>query len=124
MEVVRVQPKFSAGMTLELKGDPPIHYTFTNEPPKEVMDAYEQVVGNGLAKVAVSADMNIKDFGTGAGSMVTVSLTCNQDQQTLQTALNLAGQIARWYVKENRQLAENELNTIIEQKKLQPRNQY
>lgn len=108
-------------MTLEVKGHPAVHYTFTDEPPKEVMDAYEQVVGNGLAKVAVSTDMGIKDFGTGAGSMVTVSLTCNQDQQTMQTALSLAGQIARWYVKENRQLAENELNAIIEQKKMMQR---
>jgi hypothetical protein len=106
-------------MSIDMKGSPTVHYSFSNEPPKEVMDAYEQVVGNGLAKVAVSTDMGIKDFGTGAGSMVTVSLTCNQDQQTMQTALSLAGQIARWYVKENRQLAENELNVIIEQKKME-----
>ena len=122
MELVRVQPKFSAGMSLELKGQPAIHYTFTEDPPKELMDAYEQVAGNGLARVTVSTDMGIKDFGTGAGSMVTISLTCNQDQQTLQTAVGLAGQMARWYTKENRQLAENELNVIVEQKKLEAAN--
>lgn len=105
-------------MSLEMKGEPAIHYTFTEDPPKELMDAYEQVAGNGLARVTVSTDMGIKDFGTGAGSMVTISLACNQDQQTMQTALSLAGQMGRWFAKENRQLAENELNAIIEQKAL------
>jgi hypothetical protein len=76
-------------MSLEMKGQPAIHYTFTEDPPKELMDAYEQVAGNGLARVTVSTDMGIKDFGTGAGSMVTISLACNQDQQTMQSALNL-----------------------------------
>ena len=105
-------------MTLTLKGDPDINYTFNGEPPKEVMDAYEQVVGNGLAKVSVSADLSIKDFGTGASAMVSISLTCNQDLATMQTAVGLAGQMARWYAKENRQQAESELATIIEQKKI------
>jgi hypothetical protein len=122
MEVVRSLPRFSASMTLEVKGHPATNFTFAEEPPKEIMDAYEQVAGNGLARVTVSTDMGIKDFGTGAGSMVTISLACNQDQQTMQTALNLAGQLGRWFVKENRQLAENELNVIIEQKKLEAAN--
>lgn len=110
-------------MSVHLKGHPDTHFTFAEDPPKEIMDAYEQVAGNGLARVTVSTDMGIKEFGTGAGSMVTVSLTCNQDQQTMQTALSLAGQMARWFAKENRQLAENELNVIIEQKKLEAQNQ-
>lgn len=122
MEIHRELPRYSASMTIHLKGHPDTHLTFTEEPPKDIMDAYEQVVGNGLAKVSVSTDMGIKDFGTGAGSMVTISLSCNQDQQTMQNALSLAGQMGRWYAKENRQLAENELNTIIEQKKLEAQN--
>lgn len=122
MEIVRELPKYSASMTVHVKGHPDIHFTFTEEPPKDIMDAYEQVVGNGLAKVSVSTDMGIKEFGTGAGSMVTISIACNQDQQTMQTALHLAGQMGRWYAKENRQLAENELNTIIEQKKFEAQN--
>lgn len=122
MELVRVHPRFSASMSLEVKGQPAIHYTFKEDPPKELMDAYEQVAGNGLARVTVSTDMGIKEFGTGAGSMVTISLACNQDQQTMQNALNLAGQMGRWFAKENRQLAENELNVIIEQKKLEAAN--
>lgn len=118
MEVLDVLPKFNANMTVELKGSPTINLTYEGDVPKELMDEYQSLVGNGLAKVSVSADMGIKDFGTGAGSMVTVSLTCNQDQQTIQKALSLAGHVSRWFVKENRQIAENELNGIIEQKKL------
>ena len=121
MEVLDIQPKFNANMTVELKGSPGINLTYDGAVPKELMDEYQKLVGNGLAKVSVSADMGIKDFGTGAGSMVTVSLTCDQSGPVIQSALNLAGQVARWYVKENRQVAENELNQIIEQKKLNGR---
>jgi cyclopropane fatty-acyl-phospholipid synthase-like methyltransferase len=118
MEVISEFPKFSASMTVEVKGLPTVHLTSEDDVPKELMDEYQQIVGNALSKVSVSADMAIKDFGTGAGSMCTVTLTCGQDGVTLQRALVLAGQVARWYAKENRTVAEAELNTIIEQKKL------
>lgn len=117
MEVVRDLPKIFAGYTIEVKGQPAIHYTFNGDMPKEVMDAYEQVVGNGLARVSVSADMGIKDFGTGASAMVTISLTCNQDVKTLEKAVELASELARGYAMENRQRAENDLAPILQQKK-------
>jgi len=117
MSVVRDLPKISAGMTLEVKGHPAVHYTFSGELPKEVMDAYEQVVGNGLAKVSVSADMGIKEFGTGASAMVSISLTCNQDGKTIEQAVELASGLARGFAMENRQRAENELAPLIQQKK-------
>jgi hypothetical protein len=104
-------------MTLSVKGSPDINYTFTGEVPKELMDAYEQVVGNGLSRVSVSADMGIKDFGTGASAMVTITLTCNQDQNTIDRAVTLAAELARGYAMENRQRAENELAPILEQKR-------
>lgn len=117
MNVNKELPKISAGMSIEIKGQPSIHYTFTGDIPKEVMDAYEQVVGNGLARVSVSADMGIKEFGTGASAMVTVSLTCNQDIKTIETAVTLASELARGYALENRQRAEMELAPILQQKK-------
>jgi len=117
MSVVRDLPKISAGMTLKVKGHPAVHYTFSGELPKEVMDAYEQVVGNGLAKVSVSADMGIKEFGTGASAMVSISLTCNQDGKTIEQAVELASGLARGFAMENRQRAENELAPLIQQKK-------
>ena len=122
MNVVRELPKITAGMTLEVKGHPAINYTFSGDLPKEVMDAYEQVVGNGLARVSVSADMGIKDFGTGASAMVSISLTCNQDGATIEKAVGLASELARGFTMENRQRAENELAPIIEQKKIEAAN--
>ena len=113
----RESPKFTAVMTLEVKGSPAVHYIYDGEVPKELMDAYEAVVGNGLSKVSVASDMGIKEFGTGASSMVSVTLTCNQDEKTLETALGLAGTLARGWALENRQRAENELAPLIQQKK-------
>ena len=81
------------------------------------MDVYESVVGNGLAKVTVSADMSIKDFGTGASAMVAITLTCNQDEETIDRAVVLAADLARNFAMVNRQRAENELAPLIQQKK-------
>lgn len=84
--------------------------------PRNVMDELQQIVGNGLARVAISADMGIKDYGTGAGALATVSLTCNQDMKTLERAAELAGELARGFAQEQRQRAENELQSIIAQR--------
>lgn len=110
-------PKFYSGMSLVIPGEPDVHYSFTGEVPKEVMDAYQEVIGNGLARVSVSADMGIKDFGTGASAMVSISLTCGQDEQTLARAVYLAGNLARHFAHQNRQAAETELMGVIAQKK-------
>lgn len=81
--------------------------------PKEVMDEIQQIVGNGLARVTVSADFGIKDFGTGASAMCSVSLTCNQDNATIERAAKIAGDLARDLAQEQRQHAEEELQGII-----------
>ena len=77
------------------------------------MDAYQQVLGNAQARVSVSADVGAKEFGTGASSMVTVSLTCNQVQQTLLSAINLAGEMARWAAKDQLGKTETELQQML-----------
>jgi hypothetical protein len=121
--VQRQDPKFFMGMTIQIKDQPAIHYTYTGEVPKEIMDAYQQIVGNALARVSVSADMGIKDFGTGASAMVAVSLSCNQDGATIQQAIQMAGQLARGFANQQRAAAEAELEAIISQKKLAQENQ-
>ena len=115
IEVREDLPKFVAMMVIRAPGMDPITYTFEDLPPKEVMDEYQQLLGDCHARVTVSADMSLKDFGNGVSSMCTVSLTCNQDGNTIQRALGLAGHIARWYTKENRKLADDELKAVVAQ---------
>ena len=111
-------PKCSASMEIVVKSTGQvIRYNLEDEVPRSVMDAYQQVVGNGLAKVTVSADMSIKDFGTGASAMCAVTLSCNQDQQTIERAAQLAGELARGFAQENRARAERELQAIVDARK-------
>src|SRR4051812_29298488 len=86
-------PSFSIVCRCEAEGVPNTDFTYTGEVPKELMDAYQQVAGDGRARVSVSTDMGVKNFGNGASAMVNVSLTCNQDTATLQQALELAAQM-------------------------------
>lgn len=65
------------------------------------MDAYKEVVGDGLAKVSVSADFSLKDFGKGVSSMATVTLTCGQDEASILRAYQLAGELAREFAQQN-----------------------
>jgi hypothetical protein len=119
-EVFIEHPKFSAGMSLSQEKQPDIHFTFKEEVPKDIMDRFQQLVGNALARVSVSKDMGIKDFGTGASAMVTVSLTCNQDETTVAQAAELAAGAAGYYVNKFRSEAEGELQHLLEQRKLPP----
>ncbi len=80
----------------------------TEIPENYMLDA-RKLVGDGLARITVSADMALKEFGSGAGAMVSVSLTCNQDQDTIEKTIDLAGTIARQYAVEQHKLAEEEL---------------
>lgn len=78
------------------------------------MDEIQQIMGNGQARVTVSADFGIKEFGTGVSAMATVSLTCNQDTATIERAAKIAGDIARDIAQEQRQRAEREFQPVIE----------
>lgn len=93
---------------------PPESLIYTGEVPKELMDAYQQMVGDGNAGVSVSTDMGVKNFGSGVSAMVTVSLSCNQDQTTLQNALEMAAQMGRWYANKFRDEAEQSLKQNLE----------
>jgi uncharacterized protein YggE len=88
--------------------------------PKDIersyMDEIKQLIGDGQARVTVSADFGIKDFGTGASAMCSVSLTCGQDTQTIEKAAKLAGDMARDIAQEQRQRAEQELQAILSQR--------
>src|SRR5512140_1439035 len=55
----------------------------SDEVPEEIMAFADQVMGNGQARVAVTADFGMKDFGNGPSGSVTISLSCNQDDATI-----------------------------------------
>jgi predicted ATP-dependent serine protease len=88
----------------------------TKDIPRSVMDEITQLAGNGQAKVTVSADFGIKDYGTGASAMCSVSLTCNQDTKSIERAAQIAGELARDIAQEQRQRAEQDLNTLLTQR--------
>lgn len=85
-------------------------------PQGKAMDEYQKIRGDGSARVSVGTDMSSKDYGTGAGAMVSVTLSCNQDKDSIERAIELAGSLARAYCTEQRQLAEAEF-----QKEMQAR---
>lgn len=84
--------------------------------PRNYMDDIKALVGDGQARVTVSADFGIKDYGTGASAMASVSLTCNQDTASIERAARLAGDMARDIAQEQRQRAENELQALLGQR--------
>lgn len=57
-------------------------------------DYYKSLIGDGLAKISVGADLGEKDFGNGGGVIVNVTLTCDQSAEKIQAAIGLAHQVA------------------------------
>lgn len=49
-----------------------------------------EIIGDGNAKVTQSIEINDTAFGAGVKLMGSVSVTCNQDDGTIQVALQLA----------------------------------
>jgi hypothetical protein len=80
---------------------------------RRVMDEIQKLVGDGKARITVSADFGVKEYGTGAGAMCSVSLTCNQDLKTIEQAAKLAGDLARDIAQEQRARADMELQAVI-----------
>lgn len=62
-------------------------------------DHFEELIGNGDAKVSVSLNMKDSSYGTGFGAHVTVTLTCNQDEESLVAARALAGGLAQEFLE-------------------------
>lgn len=108
-------PKISMEFHVEPKGKDRIVYTYEGDMPQEFQDQFQQIVGNGLAKISLGIPMDRKLFGNGAGAHVSISLTCNQDQNTINAAYALAAQAVIHYVKQNLGAALNEFNTLVNQ---------
>jgi hypothetical protein len=114
-EAVLVDPKVTVSTEVTNKASGTITTAQYQIPLEDIpyMDEIKKLIGDGLAKVTVSADFGIKDFGTGASAMCSVSLTCDQSAQVIEEAARIAGEMARDIAQEQRARAEQELEAIV-----------
>lgn len=100
-------PKFRAEITIVKYGKSQ-NYTYDNKIPEKLMELYKEVIGDGLAKVTVSTDYAMKSYGDGTSVMVSITLSCNQDEMTIRKTADLASILARDFAKEFIQSANTE----------------
>lgn len=74
----------------------PEHYLYEGDAimSQVQQDRYKSLIGDGLAKVSVGRDLGEKDFGSGGGVIVSVTLTCDQSEQSVNAAIALAHEVA------------------------------
>lgn len=65
---------------------------------QQQQDRFKALIGDGLGKVTIGRDLGEKDFGSGGGVFVNVTLTCDQSEAGLRAAIPLAYEIADSYV--------------------------
>lgn len=107
------EPKFTVTVQVT-DGKKSFKHTYEGEKPKELMDHYKNLIGDGNAGVSVSTDISLKSFGSGVSAMVTVSLTCDQSLNGINAAAELAAQAARHYAKRFQKEGEQELRGQLE----------
>ena len=88
---------------------------FSNDtiPPEEYMRAAEKLLGDGQARVSISKELSTKDFGSGFGAHVSISLACNQDDDTIEKAAEKAGALAMELLEEHLGEAEELYNVLF-----------
>jgi hypothetical protein len=109
-------PKFILTREFVINGKPTVDQ-YQGEVPMEVQNYAAQVLGNGQARVAVSADFGMKDYGNGASGSVTISLACNQDDATIY---NVVGTLSAWtrsYAKQHFEVMDQEFQKMFLSKK-------
>lgn len=94
-------PKFFASFTVSRQGKPAQVSTYEGPVPEALMDEYKKVVGNGLAKVTIAVDVSNKDFGSGASSMASVTLSCGQTEEEIRNAQELAKSLVMEFAYNN-----------------------
>jgi DNA-binding protein YbaB len=75
-------------------------FEWTSDTPiqENLMKAAEELLGDAAARVSVTMDMSSKSYGNGASAMVTVSLSCNQDDETIGEAFEVARTVLEDFV--------------------------
>mgnify|MGYP006273500341 CR=1 FL=1 len=98
-------PKFHASFVVTIPGHPKNVSTYEGPIPEELMDEYQKIIGDGLAKVSISVDVSMKDYGAGASSMASVTLTCGQTESQIRVAQEMAKDLAMEFAYKNANLA-------------------
>ncbi len=57
------------------------------------LDTVKEILGDQNAKVTIGSSQSDKDFGNGVETFMSVTLTCNQDQKTIDVTASLANAI-------------------------------
>ena len=109
----------------ELKLDDRREEQFSNDLdiPEEIMARAQKVLGDGAARVSAGVDMARKEYGNGFGVHVSVSLNCNQDDDSIEKAAELAKDLAHGFAEEHYQEA-SELYDHLDKQVGAPSGQY
>ena len=70
-------------------------------PPEEWMDRIEKVLGDANARVSVTGNVGVSDYGNKASASVSVTLTCDQKEESLVEAHAVAKEMMRHFLAED-----------------------
>ena len=94
IEDLDTTPKIHITIRGEDKDSPSLVYEGDLEMSTQEQDVLKQLIGDGRAKVTASREMSHKDYGNGGSVFVSVTLTCDQSQTTIDAAASWAGHFA------------------------------
>lgn len=115
MELATASPKLTIVRHFQIEDDVETDIG-DGEIPEDLMAFAEQVRGNGQARVSVTTPMDIKIYGNGSGASVTVTLECNQDDETIAGVIRHLGQWTRFFAKEQCLIADEEFRQMYAQR--------
>jgi hypothetical protein len=81
--------------------------------PEEWMAKLAGCLGDAQAQVTVSADLGSNNYGTKAGSFVSVKVTCGNNEKDIGSALDIAREIAESKVQENFKRMQDVLDSAL-----------
>ena len=105
------------------KGRDPLYLDvlFTGEDVGMERDNVSELIGDGNARVTVSMDLKDSDFGSGFSGFVSVSLACNQDDETIEEAASIAQEMVTEYVPTVLEAAEEQYKEFKRSRKRKKR---
>lgn len=68
---------------------------------QQQQDHYKSIIGDGQARITVGRDLSDTDYGSGGKAFVSVSLTCDQSSAGISGAIQLAQQMADYYIEQH-----------------------